>query len=111
MDNLGAILIGVAAICSIAVVFSVAAKVFSGSLVPLPVRELIEKQRANIDLLTAQNATLQDERQNEKAQLRELIAEATKANFAVTTFLQRYEMLGGFADPPIPVKKPETPSG
>ena len=99
MSDLGPILVGVAAIVSILVVAGVARQVFSGSLVPLPVRELIEGQQQTIALLKEQNATFQDERLNDKVQLRELIAEATKAIFAITTFLNRYESLGGFASP------------
>jgi hypothetical protein len=97
MDNLGAILIGIASLFSIGVVFSVAARVFSGHLVPLPVQQLIEAQRAHIDLLETQNEALIKERVYEKDQLREMVKAGTEANFAVHQFLARYEALGGFA--------------
>jgi hypothetical protein len=97
MDNLGAVLIGIASLFSIGVVFSVAMRVFSGALVPLPVKQLIEAQRAHIDLLETQNDALMKERVYEKDQLREMVKASTEANFAVHQFLARYEALGGFA--------------
>lgn len=97
MDNLGAILIGIASLFSIGVVFSVALRVFSGALVPLPVKQLIDAQRAHIDLLETQNDALMKERSFEKDELRQMVKASTEANFAVHQFLARYEALGGFA--------------
>jgi hypothetical protein len=100
MENLGGILIGVASLFSIGVVFSVAMRVFSGALVPMPVKSLIDAQQAHIDLLETQNDALMKERLFEKDALREMVKEATEANFAVHQFLSRYESLGGFVDYP-----------
>lgn len=99
-QNLGQILVGLAALFSIAVMFSVARKVFTGALVPVEVRGLQQAQEKHIAELQAQNAILLEERNTEKAQLRQLVKDATEANFAVREFLTRYEALGGFAGGP-----------
>lgn len=98
MENLGAILIGIASLFSIGVVFSVALRVFAGHLVPLPVKNLLDAQQAHIDLLEVQNEALTKERIYEKDQLRDMVRAGTEANFAIHQFLTRYEQLGGFVD-------------
>lgn len=97
IDNLASILVAVAAIFSIAVMFFVARRVFTGALVPMEVKDLKEAQERHIAELMIQNSALHDERATEKAQLRQLTKDATEAIFAIHAWLTRYETLGGFA--------------
>lgn len=100
MDNMAGILIGVAALFSVGVVFSVALRVFSGGLVPLAVRKLLDEQSAHIAELQRRNTILEEERSNDKPELVTLIKRSTEAIFSITTWLSRYESLGGFASSP-----------
>lgn len=108
MQNLGSILIGLAAILSIGVVYSIARRIFLGALAPVEITKLLSAQEERIRLLQEQNESLNSERVNEKAQLMQMLKDATEANFAIYTFLHRYEALDGFASGPI-MKRREPP--
>lgn len=108
-ENLGSILIGLAAILSIGVVYAIARRIFLGALVPLEVKELLEAQNKHINLLGQQNEALNNERKQEKTQLLQMVKDATEANFAIHSFLDRYEALGGFANNPTVRRRGENP--
>lgn len=100
IDNLAPILIGVAAIVMTVIIWAIARRIFLGELVPVEVQKLLNAKEDEVKLLRDQNAVLKEERNNEKAQLRQMIKDSTEAIFSVKTFLDRYELTGGFATGP-----------
>lgn len=93
--EIGAPLIGVAAIITVLVLAWIMRKVTSGEIVPLAVREMHAASERHVALLEEQNEILRKERQYERAELISIVKAATEAQFAMREFLSRYESAGG----------------
>jgi hypothetical protein len=101
LTGVGLILVGAAPAFAIAVVLWVTNDMRSGALVRLDVAKLHDSSQRQIALLEEQITALKRERENDREEILRTLREATKAEFAVSSFLDRYEGHGAFAiDPP-----------
>jgi hypothetical protein len=110
IDNLAAIMTTITALVAVGITFAIARRIFTGQLTPLDIKHLIEQQEEQIAELRRQNEMLKGERDHDRVQLREALTEATKAIFAITTWLTRYEDKGGFAVALKPARPERPPS-
>lgn len=95
LDGWGALLIGLSPFVAMAVVLWDTQNIRSGRMVRIETKQLYESSQDQIRLLEDQVTTLRRERENEKKELLEALRASTRAEFAVSSFLDRYESLGG----------------
>lgn len=99
-SSVGSVLVAITALVSIGVMFFVARRILSGTVVPIEIARLQQEQQTQIMELRKLNAALQQDRSEVQQELRRMVKESTEANYAINAWLTRYETLGGFASPP-----------